>query len=46
MKKFDPGFNYVRKWIPEFDTNKFPQRIIDHKLARERVIQVYKEALR
>jgi len=46
MKKFDPQLQYVRTWIPEFDDPfAYPQPIVDHKLARERVLSEYKRAL-
>ncbi len=45
-EKFDPKFEYIRKWVPEFESlTKYPQPIVDHKKARERVLEVYKEAL-
>jgi deoxyribodipyrimidine photo-lyase len=44
-KRFDPEFKYIRKWIPEFEELSYPQPIIDHKLARERVLSVYKKSL-
>jgi deoxyribodipyrimidine photo-lyase len=45
QKKFDARGAYVRKWIPELDELSYPQPIVDHKFARERVIAVYKKAL-
>ena len=45
-KKFDPKLEYIKKWIPEFnDPFKYPQPIVDHKFARERVLAAFKEAL-
>lgn len=44
-EKFDPKFEYIKKWIPEFGTPNYPKPIVEHKLARERVLKVYKEAL-
>ena len=44
-KRFDEHLQYIRKWVPELDSLNYPQPIIDHKLARERCLQVYKEAL-
>ena len=44
-KKFDPKFEYIKKWIPEFNTAKYPKPIVDHASARIRVLAVYKEAL-
>ena len=44
-KKFDPKYEYIKKWIPEFNTAKYPKPIVDHASARLRVLAVYKEAL-
>ena len=44
-EKFDPKLEYIKKWVPEFGTSAYPQPIVEHKLARERVLKVYKEAL-
>lgn len=44
-KKFDPEFNYIRKWVPEFQELNYPSPVVDHKLARERCLNVYKLAL-
>lgn len=44
-KKFDPKYEYIKKWIPEFNTAQYPKPIVDHTSARLRVLAVYKEAL-
>lgn len=44
-KKFDPDLKYIKKWVPEVDSSDYPKPIIDHDLARKRVLKVYKEAL-
>jgi deoxyribodipyrimidine photo-lyase len=44
-KKFDPKLEYIKKWVPEFGTENYPKPIVDHALARERVLKVYKKAL-
>ncbi len=44
-KKFDKDLKYIRKWVPEFEEFNYPQPIVDHKFARERVLSVYKKAL-
>jgi deoxyribodipyrimidine photo-lyase len=46
LKKFDPDFNYIKKWVPEYDQDKYPQPIVDHKFARERALSVYASALK
>jgi len=45
-KKFDHDETYIRKWIPEYGTPAYPDPIVDHKTARERVLNAYKKALR
>jgi deoxyribodipyrimidine photo-lyase len=44
-KKFDPEYKYIRKWVPEFGTPKYPMPIVEHKFARERCLKTYKAAL-
>jgi deoxyribodipyrimidine photo-lyase len=44
-EKFDPKSEYIKKWVPELGTEAYPKPIVDHKLARDRVLKVYKEAL-
>jgi deoxyribodipyrimidine photo-lyase len=45
QKKFDTKAEYILKWVPEYGTLQYPQPIVDHKFARERVLRVYKKAL-
>jgi deoxyribodipyrimidine photo-lyase len=45
LEKFDKQLTYVKKWIPEYGTSAYPEPIVEHKMARERVLKVYKEAL-
>jgi deoxyribodipyrimidine photo-lyase len=44
-EKFDKDLKYIKKWIPEFQTKKYPEPIVDHKFARQRAIDTYKSAL-
>jgi deoxyribodipyrimidine photo-lyase len=44
-EKFDPNNGYIRKWVPEWNTAEYPAPLVDHKMARERAIKVYKAAL-
>ena len=44
-KKFDKEKKYIKKWIPEYDTDEYPKEIVDHKLARARCLKTYKEVL-
>lgn len=45
QKKFDPGFKYIKSWIDEFGTDKYPKPIVEHTFARKRAIETYKKAL-
>ena len=45
VKKFDPDLVYIQKWIPEIHSLKYPSPIVDHKMARERAVNTYKEGL-
>jgi deoxyribodipyrimidine photo-lyase len=44
-RKFDPENKYILKWIPELNSTKYPEPIVDHKFARERCLQEYKKVL-
>jgi deoxyribodipyrimidine photo-lyase len=44
-KKFDPQMEYIRKWVPEFESLEYPQPIVEHSFARERALKIYKEGL-
>ncbi len=44
-EKFDPQFEYIKKWVEEINTDKYPLPIVDHKFARQRIINAYKFAL-
>jgi deoxyribodipyrimidine photo-lyase len=45
VDKFDKDRAYIRKWVPELGTDAYPDKMVDHKQARERCLEVYKEAL-
>ncbi|ESU26663.1 deoxyribodipyrimidine photolyase-class I [Flavobacterium limnosediminis JC2902] len=45
IKKFDKDLKYIKKWIPELETSKYPKPIVDHKEAREKCLRIYKEAV-
>ena len=45
QKKFDPQYTYIQKWVLEFGTPAYTNPIVDHKMARERVLDRFKTAL-
>lgn len=46
LAKFDKALKYVKKWVPEYGTDAYPAPIVDHKMARQRCLDVYKAALK
>jgi deoxyribodipyrimidine photo-lyase len=45
QQKFDKDFKYIKKWVPEFGTDRYPEPMVDHKMARERCLEAYKSGL-
>jgi deoxyribodipyrimidine photo-lyase len=45
VKKFDKELKYIRKWVHELDTPYYSPPIVDHKVAREKCLLVYKKAV-
>jgi deoxyribodipyrimidine photo-lyase len=45
LKKFDPDLEYVRRWIPEYGSPEYPKPMIDHKFAREKALETYREGM-
>jgi len=46
IDKFDKNKAYIKNWVKEYGTDKYPKKMVDHKEARERCLKVYKEALK
>jgi deoxyribodipyrimidine photo-lyase len=44
-KKFDPNYEYIKKWVPEYNTPNYVKPIVDHAFARNRALATYKKAL-
>ena len=45
VDKFDKDKTYIEKWVPEYGTADYPEKMVDHKAARERCLETYKAAL-
>lgn len=45
IDKFDSDRDYILRWIPEYNTVDYPDKMVDHKKARERCLKTYKTAL-
>lgn len=44
QSKFDPDKEYIKRWIPEIDEPDYPEPMVDHNFARNRVIEAYKSS--
>ncbi len=45
-EKFDKDLRYIRKWVPELNEFNYPKPIVQHELARKRVLDTYAKALK
>ncbi|MCF7568094.1 DNA photolyase family protein [Sabulilitoribacter arenilitoris] len=45
IQKFDKNLEYIKTWVPDFQELIYPTPIVDHKMARKRCLEVYKNAL-
>ena len=45
LNKFDKNETYVKHWIPELNTDSYPDPIVEHKFARNRALEAYKNGL-
>ena len=45
QEKFDPKDEYIRTWVKEYGTADYADPIVEHKFARERALNTYKNAL-
>lgn len=45
VDKFDKSKKYIKEWIPEYGTDKYVKKMVDHKMARERCLETYKAAV-
>jgi deoxyribodipyrimidine photo-lyase len=41
QKKFDPDFQYIKQWVPEFGTPDYPEPVVEHRFARKRCLEVF-----
>jgi deoxyribodipyrimidine photo-lyase len=45
VDKFDKEKKYINKWVPDLQELTYPNKMVDHKMARERCLKTYKKAL-
>lgn len=42
VEKFDKDKAYIKQFVEEYGTDDYPEKMVDHKEARERCLKVYK----
>jgi len=45
-ERFDKDKKFIKEWIPELNSDKYPEPMVEHKMARERCLETYKEAVK
>lgn len=45
IDKFDKDHKYINKWVKNLNSLDYPQPMVEHKMARERCLEVYKAAV-
>lgn len=41
QERFDPDSKYIKKWVPEFQTDAYPQPVVEHKEAAAAAKKLY-----
>lgn len=45
-EKFDKQLQYIKRWVPEFGSSRYPAPMVDHAYARQRCLETYDAALK
>lgn len=46
IEKFDPNWNYIKRWVPEVNSSSYSKPMVEHKFARERALAAFSKALK
>jgi deoxyribodipyrimidine photo-lyase len=46
QEKFDPDLVYVKKWVPEYQSQRYPDPMVEHTFGRDRCLQAYGKILK
>lgn len=44
-ERFDKQKRYIQKWVPEVETSRYPEPMVEHRAARERALKAFKAAV-
>ncbi len=42
-KRFDKAQEYIKRWVPEVDSSRYPEPMVDHEAARRRALVAYEK---
>lgn len=42
IEKFDPNYEYIKKWVPEYGTDQYCKPMVDLKITRNRFLDFFK----
>lgn len=45
IKKFDKNYDYIQTWVNDLYASTYPNPMIDHAFARERCLNIYRQAV-
>ena len=45
-ERFDEDKKFIEEWVPEHESDEYPEPMVEHKMARERCLETYKEAVK
>ena len=45
IEKFDKNRTYIKQWVAEYGTESYPKEMVNHKEARLRALETYKNAI-
>ncbi len=46
LERFDKDLKYIKKWVPEYGTDRYIKPMVDHTFARDRALSEFKKALK
>jgi len=44
-QRFDPDYQFIKQWVPEYGSSVYPAPLISHQEARKRCLETYARAL-
>jgi deoxyribodipyrimidine photo-lyase len=45
IERFDKDYKYIKRWVPEYGTDRYPKPIVDYRESRDQAIANYKKYL-